>query len=204
MLFPAFLMQPVPNLGMDFGIILGCWQLAHQRRRLGRRAFTITGRGVTGTVATPAAGGTQQLLTDLAKLFVGDRFPPCEPDVAADQRPWIEESNPAPPPVAIVTDEIGAIAQMQPDRRAVLWRVGHWSPDQVVLDHMKKHSQDQQPIPRSDRSHRLSCLLLAEIDKVLRFNRISGVPENLKKPRRRRHPLASCILSQRIPYPHRY
>ena len=74
-----------------------------------------------------------QLLADLAKLFIGDRFPPCELMSPLDQRPRIEESNPAPPPVAVVTDEISAVApQMQPDRRAVLWRLGHWGSPRVV------------------------------------------------------------------------
>jgi hypothetical protein len=72
-------------------------------------------------------GWNPQLPADLANFFIGDRFPPGEPDIAADERPRVEERDPAPPSVSIVADEIAAVAQMQADGSADLWRVGHWT-----------------------------------------------------------------------------
>jgi hypothetical protein len=72
--------------------------------------LTITGRRVTGSVAIAAAGGTRPS-AELSNLFIADRFPASEPDVAADERPRVQESDPSLSPVGIVVaDEISAVA----------------------------------------------------------------------------------------------
>jgi hypothetical protein len=68
-----------------------------------------------------------QPLADLAKFIISDRFPPREPDVAAYQRPWVKESDPTPPLVAVATDDIAATAEMQANRCAVVGCLGHYT-----------------------------------------------------------------------------
>jgi hypothetical protein len=98
----------------------------HKRRGLGFRAFTITGRGVTGTVATAAAGGTTnswRIWRSSSSAIGSQPANLMSPRISGHGSR--RATQPAPPAIAVVTDEITSIAQMQADRCAGVRRGPH-------------------------------------------------------------------------------
>ena len=89
--------------GMGSGIIFGRGPSASRPRLLRPHHHRPSGHG-----HGRRHGGrwNPPLLTEPANLFIGNRFPAREPDVAAYQWPRIEEWHPSPPTVGVTADEI--------------------------------------------------------------------------------------------------